>query len=283
MQPVAGLELSSGFVRAGVAVHRRFLNDDWVAQLNIELDRLFKQKSVVASTIARSNLLTEIVKPTAITSVNFLEIAVDIADLLRENNSKENDLILTNLEIFSEKNNPNPLFWHTDQREGMVRAQIYLRGGNRESGGFLYMLGTHNTKHTVQHKLNAAEIESLRGVISDCSGQPGDLVVFDAFGFHAKHPCPTERRTVMFEFQSRASLHTKSSLLIDNKKLSDKVLKNISLFLPGRQETYTGHGLDQSDSYIPFRYCVTSFELWLASKFKFGIYMIRLIYRKLFR
>jgi hypothetical protein len=163
----------------------------------------------------------------------------------------------------------------------MMRAQIYLMGGAENSGGFLYMLGTHNIQHTVQHKLNTPEIESLKRVICDCSGNSGDLILFDAFGFHAKHSCQNERRTVMFEFQSRGSTYTKSSLLIDNRKLSEKVLKNIALFLPGREETYTGHGLDQPSSYIPFSYILTSFNLWITSKFKYFTDMSKLIYQKI--
>jgi hypothetical protein len=132
----------------------------------------------------------------------------------------------------------------------MIRAQIYLKGGRNNSGGFMYMRGTQDQDY-VTHKLDPNQIVAMKELIVDCSAAPGSLVIFDSNGFHAKHACLEERRTVMFEFQPKDSKNVKSSILINNRMLTDNVIQNINLFKPGLTETYGGHGLDnESNHYI---------------------------------
>ena len=71
------------------------------------------------SIYSREKLLKFIPNVSRIRSINILEIAVDIANLL----PNRKDIKLTNLEIESEKNNNDVLAWHTDRRRGMIRAQ----------------------------------------------------------------------------------------------------------------------------------------------------------------
>jgi hypothetical protein len=235
----------------GILIAPHFIEDIQIARINEELDSVFNKQVFNKNRQGRidlSKVLSEVSLPSSMLSFNFLELSISIHELIRQKLDRE--FILTNLEIFSEKNNSRPLFWHTDQRKGMIRAQIYLKGGRNNSGGFMYMRGTQDQDY-VTHKLDPNQIVAMKEFIVDCSAAPGSLVIFDSNGFHAKHACLEERRTVMFEFQPKDSKIIKSSILINNRMLTDNVIQNINLFKPGLTETYGGHGLDnESNHYI---------------------------------
>lgn len=251
--------------RDGVRFIKNFLDANTLNLLNSELDALFCDlsfnKNVSASARIGKNLF-EVTSPISIHSINLLELGVDIHNIIKSHGLGK-DLILTNLEIFRELNNDKYLPFHTDERQGMYRAQIYLKGGGESSGGFKYIAGTHNLNHTVQHHLSREEVRKCKPFIYDLAGNPGDLIVFDSFGFHAKDACIWERRTIMFEFQERGSTYVKSSLKIDNRKLTPKVVDNFPLFMPGASNTYGNHGLDfLGNNYINF-----SMVLYVAKKY----------------
>lgn len=230
----------------GFSIHRSFLDHDLVVGLNDELDQLFRRP--LFNTVAFGSIWTryvvEVSSPSAMTSLNMLELCIDVfhASVPR---GRQDRMRLTNLEVFSTHVETTDLFWHTDRRRGMVRAQIYLRGGEIDSGGFQYMAGTH-VEHDVEHALSEAEVSMLDNRVIDCSGLPGDMVVFDAFGFHAMGRCRTERRTIMFEFQDADSPDGKSSINLNNRALTRKVIENLDLFLPSdNADHYSDHGLDR--------------------------------------
>ena len=107
------------------------------------------------------------------------------------------------------------------------------------------MRGTHAIEHTVSHELTPSEAEHLGGRIERCNGDPGDLVVFDPFGFHTKGVCTDERLTVMIEFQRPESLHNKASIDVNSLSLTERVVDNIRFFMPPPStETYGSHGVD---------------------------------------
>jgi hypothetical protein len=245
---------NSNLLLDGLLIVPRFIDIVQIAKINEELDAVFSRQvfnRTRQGKIVINKILSEVSLPSSMMSFNFLELAVSIHELIRQQLDRE--FILTNLEIFSEKNNPTPLFWHTDQRKGMIRAQIYLKGGGSNSGGFMYMRGTQDQDYAV-HSLDSDQREAMKDLIVDCSAEPGSLVIFDSNGFHAKHACCEERRTVMFEFQLKDSKHIKSSILINNRMLSDNVIQNINLFKPGFTESYSDHGLDnQVNHYINFQ------------------------------
>ena len=242
----------------GVSIVKAFLDSLKIQQLNVELDSLFATPVINQNhrgSIWRNTILKEISSPSTIHSLNLLELALDVFDVVVPAGRKSK-MILTNVEIFSEQSNPTPVFWHTDQRRGMIRAQVYLKGGTNQSGAFLYMRGTHRLEHLVEHRLHSDEIEQLKGAIVDCSGQPGDLISFDAFGFHSKTLCVQERRTIMFEFQDVDSPYLKSSIDLNSAKISERVKDNFDLFRRAADlGTYGAHGLDAfpSNEYVPFR------------------------------
>lgn len=236
----------------GIKIIKNFLKKEITDKINDEIDK-YLETPVCNSNIRGFSILSPYVKEislpiVSINSSNLMELACLVLDQFKIVKKIE-DYILTNIQIFSEKKNKTPLFWHTDQRKGMLRAQIYLRGGKKDSGGFQYMEGTNNFNHQVTHKLSKKEIDEMKDLIVDCSGEEGDLILFDSFGFHAKHPCVQERRTIMFEFQNKNSKFVKSHLLIDNQKLSPTVINNLKFFMPGDISTYNGHGFDVINRY----------------------------------
>jgi len=230
----------------GIQIIRGYIPKDVLKNINEELDSLFKNfalnKFLNASAILNNNL-SELTKPTSLDSINILENIIDVYKLINIENNLSN-YICTNIEIFSEKNNPRFLPYHTDQRKGMIRAQIYLKGGGEKSGAFKYMRGTHKLEHNVTHHLNEKELNECNHLIVDTSGNAGDLIIFDTFGFHGKNICTDERRTMMIEFQPKDSDFSKSSISLCNRKLTNKVINHLSLFYPGDENTYGNHGLD---------------------------------------
>ena len=233
-----------------------FLDAHTLQRLNLELDRLFSVPLVNQhhkGAIWHSRILREISSPSSISSLNFLELAVDVFHAAIPP-SRQSRMILTNFAIFSERSNRRSLPWHTDQRRGMIRAQIYVRGGTHESGAFLYMRGTQRIDHRVEHLLAPDEIDRMNDTVVDCSGQAGDLIAFDSFGFHAKTECVQERRIIAFEFQDVDSPDIKSSLDLNNAKVTDKVIEHWNIFRrPQDLGTYGRHGLDffRSNEYVP--------------------------------
>ena len=209
--------------------------------------------------IPGKKLLKYIPNVSRIRSVNILEIAVDVANLL----PNRKDIKLTNIEIESEKNNNDILAWHTDRRRGMIRAQIYLKGGDKNSGTFQYMQNTHNLEHDVEHHLDNDEIKKLKHNIFDCVGDSGDLMIFDSWGFHAKKKCIDERIMLKFEFQPNHLKTTRASIDINNLSLTKKVIENFDIFTPNQEtkkECYTSnHGSDLKNINYPISFIGKAF------------------------
>lgn len=225
------------FDKDGVLVTPGFLSPEDVDAINKELDQLSEIPSV------NGNLATAMIRPgykqvmapcLQIRSVNLLEVALKIRDLLNSRSAtfKSKKYRLKEVEIYLEQDNPERLFWHTDERFGMVRAQIYLRGGQPDSGAFQYMRGSHRRDYYVVHKISTERERELASTIQDCVAPTGALVAFDAFGFHAKTECFKERRTIMFEFQSVEENYGPSKTIFSSDNLTPAVLANLDFLLP---------------------------------------------------
>ena len=186
-----------------------------------------------------------------IQSVNILEMAVEVANLLPE----RKEIKLTSIEIECEKNNNDTLAWHTDRRRGMIRAQIYLKGGGENSGTFQYMQNTHNLDHSVKHHLNNDEVKRLSHNIFDCVGNPGDLMIINTWGFHGKKRCTDERIMLRFEFQPKHLIASRVSIDINNLNLTKKVIDNFDIFIPEHEtkDKYyeTKRGIDLKNTNYP--------------------------------
>ena len=141
------------------------------------------------------------------------------------------------------------MFWHTDNRNGMIRAFLYIRGGSVNSGAFKYMKGTHKRDYYIDHKLSLQEVEKLKEKIFVCEGSPGDLVLSDTLGFHGNCPRLKERRVIVFEFQPKNlnenEIESQSNIFLSSKNLTDKVIKNIDVFRNKSNLSKNLHGSDE--------------------------------------
>ena len=138
----------------GISITTKFLSDEACNLINEELDILYSPSHFSINGylghVLNTNTTKTIALPTAsIKSINLLELAVNIAEQIQKEDPIPEHRILSALEIWQEENQPVPLFWHTDNREGMVRAFIYLEGGRDDSGAFRYMKGTHKRRDEI--------------------------------------------------------------------------------------------------------------------------------------
>ena len=149
-----------------------------------------------------------------------------------QNSQSTKNWKLTAIDIYEEKS-PGQLFWHTDNRSGMLRAFIYIEGGQEDSGAFQYMKGTQKRNYYVKHSLSAQMITSLKDTIFVAKGLPGSGYIADTNGFHANKPKYKRRRIMVLEFQpdnKEFSQVKKTSILIPSFALSKKVKENLDLF-----------------------------------------------------
>jgi hypothetical protein len=252
----------------GVQLIKSFINNEKLEILISEINKYFDEplfNSIHGSIwqgsryLPGKKLLKFIPNVSRIRSINILELAVDVANLLP--NRKE--IKLTNLEIDSERNNDAVLALHTDRRRGMIRAQIYLKGGDKNSGTFQYIQNTHNLDHDVEHHLNNDEIKKLNHNIFDCVGDPGDLMIIDTWGFHGKKKCVDERIMLRFEFQPNHLIEARASIDLNNLNLTKKVIENLDIFIPNHEtkdECYkSNHGVDLKNINYPISFVGKAF------------------------
>ena len=230
----------------GLQLYPEVYNLDTMKKVNDELDFLMNKPSINGSSgyVHLSRGYKTLQLPTImIRSVNLLEIAIDIKLKIDESEKYRNiDYVITDIEIFEETNN-TPLFWHTDQRKGMLRSFLYLEGGDEDSGAFTYMLGTQNDTYNI-HKLSKSQNEENSSNIFIAKAPVGSLLIADTNGFHCNQPRKKRRRVVMFEFQPKESNFVKSSVFIASFQLSDKVKNNINLFDNNVDPLAFSHGVD---------------------------------------
>jgi hypothetical protein len=202
--------------------------------------------STQLGTWTENRKLAECTIPGLIYSVNIFEIAVDVAEQFKKHFDRfsSEDYVLTVFRIFSEKENPTPLFWHTDNRDGMVRAIIYLKGGKDNSGKLMYMKGTHDRDYYVEHKLSEDQIRDLQETKIEATVPEGSLMIFDSKGFHAKKECSEERRIMFLEFNLRNNQYCKERILLPSNHITEKVVNSINLFanIDFKPEDFGNHG-----------------------------------------
>jgi len=225
----------------GVEVVRDFLDKKTVDRINIEIDLYLKLLVLNRSTEGCSTVnkyLKEIKNPaTLINSCNLLEMSIDVRNILF--NNKHEEYRLTKLALYIEKKNPDILPWHRDNDPGIITAQIYLKGGDTDkSGAFQYMVTTQNMPSSFKHHLSSEEIQRNWSKRVICYGMPGDLVLFNWYGYHSKTSCVDERRTIFLEFQHKSHNAIKSDIKLSVSKISIKVIDNISLFEASTNEQY---------------------------------------------
>jgi len=234
----------------GIEIKESFFSKDELRLINLELDEIFSDKNFAVDSRISYTRISKHLKciPSAsmpIFSVNILEKAIDAHGIVKRSIEKKyQDLVATSVEIWQEEKTPKPLFWHTDNRDGMIRCLIYLEGGSKTSGAFKYMLGTHKRDWYCHHKLSADQINDLKHLILIADNKPGTLIAADTFGFHANSPRIHRRRVLMIEFQPRnRSDYARSNIYLKSSDLSPAVLQSISLFQNGN-DGLRNHGAD---------------------------------------
>lgn len=249
-----------GFESAGVMLRKNFISEQTLSEINGELDVLLKTPCfnlLHKGSIWHSNSYKEISSPTSLDSCNVLEMAIDLFyEIIPIEYQKYT--VISHINIFSEKSKIT-LPFHSDQKRNIIKANIILRGGGVDSGLFKYAYGTHLIKHEVintgvdlySHHLNDNELKSIDPLICRVAAKPGDAILFDSFGFHAREECKEERRNIFIEFQDIRDSYSKISIDLNNRKLTEKVLENIKLFRPDHSENYVFGGLDKyKDGYV---------------------------------
>ena len=116
------------YMNDGISFVNGFISYDETKILNDELDYLFSKKSVNGSLREiKVNKHTSIINmPTlAVRSINLLELCLSVKRELEKHDKKFNSYVNTGIEIRQDSRQP-ALPWHTDNRNGMVRAMIYI-------------------------------------------------------------------------------------------------------------------------------------------------------------
>ncbi|MBU3635547.1 hypothetical protein ICN35_08750 [Polynucleobacter sp. es-GGE-1] len=249
--------------RNGIFLYKNFLTPAQLLNLNFELDELFSRPVLNhnhKASIWLNNHYKSISSPTSIESTNILELAVDVFHLLIPTHEIKKTII-THLNIYSEISN-SEVPWHVD-RTGHQKVSIVLKGGSKDSGLFSYVPNSHSINHSIgiknlsecndgDHILTGSEVSNLKPYAKEIYASPGDLISFNSLGMHHRGKCLQERRIIFIEFQSIDSPHGKQSIDINNLKLSKKVLDNLHIFFPGKEDTYFNYGLDCYKSLVNY-------------------------------
>jgi hypothetical protein len=179
----------------------------------------------------------EVPQPTSkLTSVNLLEVAIDIADEITK--LGYTDYKFAHVALYKEEGNPNELVWHSDMRNGgLIRAQICIEGGDLNSGSFKYCKGTHKIADG-NFSPPTGYLESHKEDIVVCNKANGSLFLINTLGYHSKCPCNERRISLMFDFLPKNYLietpnDCVSDIPLTSSRLSDKVIQNIDLFRSG--------------------------------------------------
>ena len=220
--------------RDGCAVVPGFLPPDALARINRELDDVFAAPSFNSpffSTVRDRHIRT-VTAPTLLQSVNVLDLALEVFDTLEALSARfsRHDYFVMNIDVYSEAGATQALGWHTDNIEGMISAQVYLRGGGPTSGALSYMRGSHRRDFHVDHMLDATRMAALSPTITDCGGAPGTLAIFDPQGFHARAVCREERRIIRVELLRRDVPYANLKTYFPSHLLSPRVIREIGLF-----------------------------------------------------
>tara|TARA_B110001452_G_scaffold267578_1_gene278193 strand:- start:4039 stop:4884 length:846 start_codon:yes stop_codon:yes gene_type:complete len=217
------------FKDVGISHIRNFINKNIQEDLNEEIDDLLNRYSINGVTRASTwinNNLCDINDPIVnINSVNLLEIIYKTHQEIIK--ISPDNYTLSSIRLMIERNNSHPITWHTDNKPGLIRAIIYLKGGENKNGNLDYIEGSHNFKHIKDlHKINPYEL-GLENKIITMDTQVGDLILFDINGFHKKNTTNKERRVIFMEFHDGKSSKKMGKVILDNSKFTNDIRKNL--------------------------------------------------------
>ena len=217
------------FKDTGISHIKNFINKSIKDSLNEEISELSNKYSINGVTRASTWInynLCDINDPIVnINSINLLEIISDVyQELIKISSDK---YTLSSIRVMIERNNSHPISWHTDNKPGIIRAIIYLKGGENNNGNLSFIKGSHNLTHLKDtHKINPYEL-GLEEKIITMDTQEGDLIFFDINGFHTKNPTRKERRVIFMEFHDGKSDVKMGKVILDNSKFIKNIRNNL--------------------------------------------------------
>ena len=270
------------FKDIGINRVKKFLSHETKKILNDEIDEISKNYLINGVTRASTwinNNLCEISNPIVnIHGVNLLEIAFEVHNELIKATS--NNYKLSNARIMIEKKNSHPIQWHTDQAPGIIRAIIYLKGGDKNNGHLSYISGSHISLHEKNHhKINPYKTELENKIIS-FDTQEGDLIFFDINGFHKKNIVENERSILFFEFHDGKSNKQLNKIIFDNTKITKKLENNLNFLLPDNNKNIQSNSLYSIE--VPSHTPLKIFSFYLKSFNKIFISRIKNKIKKIY-
>jgi hypothetical protein len=217
------------FKDVGIIKIKNFINKNIQEDLNEEIDDLLNRyliNGITRTSTWINNNLCEINDPIVnINNVNLLEIIFKTHQEIIK--ISPDSYTLSSIRLMMEKKNSHPITWHTDQRPGIIRAIIYLKGGEINNGNLSFIKGSHNYKHAKDlYIINPLEL-SLEDKIITMDTQEGDLILFDINGFNKKNTTRNERRVIFMEFHDGKSSKEKEKVILDNSKFTKDIRKNL--------------------------------------------------------
>ncbi len=227
------------FQEDGLQIKYNFLSQDVISKLRTECLNLFSHTQLMGPgySIRLHKYVSEIPYPTTkLTSVNLLEVAIDIAEEIKKMGYL--DYKFAHVALYKEENNPKELVWHSDMRNGgLIRAQICIQGGDLKSGAFKYCKGTHNLFPTKPFPPVGFLDEHSKEIVT-CDKPNGSLFLINTLGYHSKCSCNETRISLMFDFLPSKYIQETpndcaSDILLSSSRLTDKVIENIELFRSG--------------------------------------------------
>ncbi len=220
----------------GIEFEHDFLSTDELNALRAETDFLFSKSlnSGPGFSVHLSQYVQELTWPASkIKSVNLMAKAVRILQRLDDMpGMRERGFRLVHVAVYRESGNPKPLLWHSDGRHGnLIRAQVCIRGGARDSGAFQYVRTSQNLPK-VDYVPEAGYVERNAGLIQTCAEPNGTLYLINTLGFHNKTECMAERVSIMFDFLPESYLQENhgdicSDLIISVNDLTSEVLAHL--------------------------------------------------------
>jgi len=247
------------FKDTGISHTKNFISDDIKDSLNEEIDELSKNYLINgltrASTWINHNLCYINDPIVNFNSVNLLEIIFKAHQELVKVNL--NNYTLSFIRVFIEKKNsaPNAKI-HTDNKPGIIRVLIYLKGGDKDNGNLNYIKGTHNSvyKQTI-HKNGSAFVNpdelDLEDKITSMDTKEGDLILFDINGLHSKNPVKKERRVIYLEFHDGKSDNKMGKVILDNSKFTKNIMKNLDFLLSNNNTSHKDYENIKYQHHLP--------------------------------
>jgi len=259
----------------GIEHIKNFLNNEQIEKLNSEIDEISKSYLINgvtrASTWVNKNLC-EINSPVInIKNINLLEIAFKIYKELNDKTSKK--FTLSGVRVIIEKKNSHPITWHTDKTKGVIRAIVYLKGGEEDNGNLSYVKESHLKVYDPEaHKIDPVK-EGLNEKIISLNTEVGDLIYFDINGIHKKNTVVRERRVLFFEFHDGFSEKPVGQVIFDNSKITHEIKSNINFLFPEKNKIVKSYSiysesLPEDTPLKVFYYYLKNFNKIFFTRFK---------------